>query len=120
MRETLRNEHSLPLSARQLAKMARHKRPDLKSIDCFIHNCAIRGSQSTEDSAIGEAAHGHHFANRHRQLIVDLRRLQHVRNFASCFDRVVTQNTQRSGLHRQQADDRVEQTRFSGAVRTNQ
>lgn len=118
--ETLSHEHPLPLSPRQLAEMARHERPDLESVDGFVHDCAIGRPETPEHSAIGESAHGHHFADRHRQLIIDLRRLQHVRNFASRFDGVFAQNPQRAGLHGQQTDDRIEQTRFSGTVWTNQ
>lgn len=116
--ETLSHEHPLPLSPRQLAEMARDERSDLESVDGFVHDCAIGWPETPEHSAIGESAHGHHFADRHRQLLVDLGRLQHVCDPASRLDRILTQNTQRSGLNGEQTDDRVEQTRFSGTVRT--
>ena len=118
--ETLGHEHSLTLSTGELVEMSSSEIHEVEPIEGAIHDASILLTQSPEQTVIGEPAHRHDLAHRHRQLVVHLGRLEHVGHTPPIGARRRIEHPQQSLAHRHQTGDRVEQAGFPRSVGAHQ
>ncbi len=77
--QTLSHEHSLPLTAGQPAQVAGSQVGDAHTLQNFVDPGTVRGAKPAIEAGVCVPAHRHHLPDRHRERVVDLGRLQNVR-----------------------------------------